>query len=166
MKIRFLTGLDSASYKSLRLEALHNNPEAFSSSYEEEEKMPIQQTELKLNTEYTHTIGAFIKEDLIGIATLVVETKKKILHRATIVAVYVHQDYRNAGIGKKIVTELIKKAKSMMRIEQIYLTVTASNLPAKQLYQSIGFETYGIEKRALRIEDTYFDDELMVLYIK
>ncbi|MGQ4665114.1 hypothetical protein AB3Z07_12030 [Metabacillus halosaccharovorans] len=46
MKIRCLTGLDSAKYKSLRLEALQNNPEAFSSSYEEEEKMPIQQTEL------------------------------------------------------------------------------------------------------------------------
>lgn len=78
---------------------------------------------------------------------------------------YVHQDYRNAGIGKKIVTELIEKAKSMLRIEQIYLTVTASNLPAKQLYQSIGFVTYGVEKRALKIEETYFDDELMVLFI-
>jgi len=164
--IRFLTGIDSAQYKSLRLEALQNNPEAFSSSYKEEIDIPIQQTEIRLNAEHSYTIGAFINKKLVGVATLVVETKKKIQHRATIFAVYVYPKHRNVGIANKLLAELIKKAKSLPRVEQIYLTVTASNLPAKKLYHSIGFETYGIEKRALKIEDTYYDDELMVLFIK
>ncbi len=165
MIIRLLTKLDSAKYKSLRLEALKNNPEAFSSSYEEEKDMTIQQTEARLNSEQSHTYGAFTEEDLVGIATLVIETKKKIQHRASIVAVYVQQDSRKGGIGKSLLTELIKKAKNLPGIEQIYLTVTASNLPAKKLYHALGFETYGIEKRALKIEHTYYDDELMVLFI-
>ncbi|PMC36010.1 GNAT family N-acetyltransferase [Bacillus sp. UMB0899] len=166
MKIRLLTESDSTKYKSLRLEALHNNPEAFSSSYEEEKDMSIQQTEVRLNSGHSYTLGAFIEEDLVGVATLVVETKKKIQHRATIVAVYVHQDFRYEGIGKRLITELTTMAKNKPKIEQIYLTVTASNLPAKQLYTSLGFESYGIEKRALKIDDTYYDDELMVLFIK
>lgn len=165
MDIRFLTGRDSAQYKSLRLEALQNNPEAFSSSYKEEIDLPIQQTEIRLNAEQSYTIGAFIDKKLVGVATLVVETKKKIQHRATIVAVYVHPKHRNIGLGKRLLAELIIKAKSLPKVEQIYLTVTASNISAKKLYHSIGFETYGIEKRALKIKDTYYDDELMVLFI-
>lgn len=166
MDIRFLTGIDSTHYKSLRLEALQNNPEAYSSSYEEEINIPLHQTQNRLNAEHSYTIGAFIDKKLVGTATLVVETKKKIQHRATIVSVYVHPKHRNVGLGKRLLSELIKKAKSLPRIEQIYLTVTASNLPAKKLYHSIGFEMYGIEKRALKIEETYYDDELMVLFIK
>ena len=166
MKIRLLTESDTAIYKPLRLEALKHNPEAFSSSYEEEKDMPIEQTHLRLKAEHFYTFGAFVEENLVGIATLIVETKKKINHRATIVAVYIHQDYRNAGIGRSLLTELINKAKTMTMIEQIYLTVTASNIPAKQLYHSLGFETYGLEKRAMKMKDIYYDEELMVLFIK
>ncbi len=35
---------------------------------------------------------------------------------------------------------------------------------AKGLYESLGFEVYGRERRALKIGDEYVDEELMVLY--
>ncbi|WP_316246610.1 GNAT family N-acetyltransferase [Sutcliffiella horikoshii] len=57
----------------------------------------------------------------------------------------------------------INKAKELEKIEQIYLAVTAGNEPAKRLYTSLGFVTYGIDRNGLKIEDTYFDEELMVL---
>jgi hypothetical protein len=33
------------------------------------------------------------------------------------------------------------------------------------LYRSLGFKTYGVEPRGLRIGDRYFDVEHMVLFI-
>ncbi len=165
MEIRILASKDAEKYQRLRIEALQNHPEAFSSSFEEEKDMPIQKTEERLNGKQSFTFGAFIEKDLIGVATLIVETKIKIKHRATIVAVYVHPSARNTGIGKKLMHELINQAKALPEIEQIYLTVTASNYSAKHLYNSLGFKTYGIEKKALKVEGTYFDDELMVLFL-
>lgn len=61
--------------------------------------------------------------------------------------------------------EAIKTAKDMEGIEQINLTVVTSNESAKKLYTSLGFEVFGEEKRALKIDNTYFDEEYRVLFL-
>ena len=58
------------------------------------------------------------------------------------------------------------EAKRITDIEQIHLTVVSSNKAANSLYASFGFVTYGIEKNALKVDGTYFDEELMVLFLK
>ncbi len=78
---------------------------------------------------------------------------------------YVYPEYRKSGIGRKLMTAAITKAKELKNVEQIYLTVTSGNEPAKNLYYSFGFKTYGIDKNGLKVKGTYFDDELMVLII-
>lgn len=164
MDIRILEPKDAITYKEVRLEALQNHPEAFSSSYNEEKKFPLGKTESRLNDEYSFTFGAFDKNKLIGIVTLVLEKSIKIKHRANIYAMYVCPENRKSGIAKSLMLKAIKKTKAIEGVEQIYLTVTSSNEPAKKLYQSLGFKTYGIDERALKIDQTYFDDELMVLF--
>lgn len=165
MKIRILDSKDAIDYKDIRLAALKSHPEAFSSSYEEEKELPIDNFESRLNFEHFFSFGAFVENKLVGVVTLIIETKTKIKHRAHIVAMFVYPENRNSGIGRALMLEAIKKAKEQDIIEQIYLTATASNEPAKKLYQSLGFETYGIDKRGLKIENTYYDDELMVLVL-
>jgi RimJ/RimL family protein N-acetyltransferase len=49
-------------------------------------------------------------------------------------------------------------------MEQVALAVSSQNAGARGLYESLGFEMYGCEKRALKIGDRYVDEELMVLY--
>lgn len=164
MQIRLLHLNDATSYREIRLEALLTHPEAFSSSYEEEKEYSIEKYMNRLKAETTFTFGAFENDQLIGVVTLVLETKNKIRHRANIVAMYVTPEKRRFGIGKNLMLEAINKAKNIEGIEQLYLTVTATNEPAKKLYHSLSFESYGIDKRALRVNETYFDDELMVLY--
>jgi RimJ/RimL family protein N-acetyltransferase len=51
-------------------------------------------------------------------------------------------------------------------LEQVALAVSRQNVGAKALYESLGFEVYGCEKRALKVGDEYVDEELMVLYFK
>jgi RimJ/RimL family protein N-acetyltransferase len=46
------------------------------------------------------------------------------------------------------------------------LTVVASNAAACRLYRAAGFEQYGLERRALKIGDTYYDEALMALSLR
>ncbi|KKK36702.1 acetyltransferase [Mesobacillus campisalis] len=164
MKIRKLVSMDASAYIELRLEALRDTPEAFSSSYEEEKDYPIEQTANRLDDVNSTTFGAFADGNLIGVVTLVPDTRIKIRHRAHIFAMYVTPNFRRTGAGKALIAKAVKQAKEN-GTEQLYLAVTASNQPAKKLYQSFGFTTYGVDKNALKIEDTYYDDELMVLFL-
>jgi ribosomal protein S18 acetylase RimI-like enzyme len=165
MEIRILEPKDAEMYKVIRLEALQKHPEAYSSSYEEELGSSVEKYRSRLNDEHSFTFGAVEESQLVGVVTLVVEKKKKINHRANIVAVYVDHSKRRSGIARSLMLEAIKKAQEIESVEQIYLTVTSSNEPAKNLYQSLRFKTYGLDKRALKIGSTYFDDELMMLVL-
>lgn len=165
MEIRILEPEDAEIYRAIRLEALQKHPEAFSSSYEEELDSSIERFRSRLKDELTFTFSAVENNQLLGVVTLMVEQKKKLKHRANIFAMYVKHEKRRFGIGKILMLEAIKTAREIVDVEQIYLTVTSSNEPAKKLYHSLGFKTYGIDKRALKIENEYFDDELMILVL-
>jgi ribosomal protein S18 acetylase RimI-like enzyme len=165
MDIRLLEPKDAVIYREIRLAALKANPEAFSSSYAEEKEYPLGNFENRLSFAHFFTFGAFVDSKLSGVVTLIVETREKTKHKANIVAMYVYPEMRKSGIGRVLMTEAINKAKEIKEVEQIYLSVTSSNTPAKNLYKSLCFESYGIDKNGLKVEDTYYDDELMVLVL-
>lgn len=165
MDIRLLQPKDAVNYRNIRLEALQHNPESFGSSYEEEKDNPLEIYKSRFQSLETYTFGAFENEKLIGVVTLVKENKLKLKHKANIFALYVSPEKRGKGIAKCLMIEAIKKAKDLEGIEQINLTVVTSNNSAMKLYISLGFEVFGKEKRALRIEHKYFDEEYMVLFL-
>jgi ribosomal protein S18 acetylase RimI-like enzyme len=78
--------------------------------------------------------------------------------------VYVSEECRGKGIGRALLAELIELVRLLPGIEQVALAVSSQNNGARALYESLGFEKYGCEKRALKIGDEYVDEELMVLY--
>ena len=165
MNSRFLTAADAEAYRSLRLEGLQNNPEAFGSSFEEEKNYPIEQFADRFESQGSYTIGVFDHEELVGVATLVRESKLKLKHKASIFAVYVSPKKRGLGIGKRLMVEAINKARELKGVEQLTLTVVSTNASAKGLYSSLGFEIFGTEKRALKIGQQYFDEDYMALFL-
>ena len=165
MEIRRLNGGDAEGYRILRHEALLKNPEAFSSSFEDEMNYEASVYRQRLDNESTYTFGAFDANQLVGVVTLVPEGKVKLKHRANIFAMYVTSSQRGRGTGRELVKTAIQQAEELTSVEQIHLTVTSSNEPAKKLYASLGFKPYGIEKNALRIVGTYYDEDLMVLFL-
>jgi len=59
--------------------------------------------------------------------------------------------------------QLLEQCRTIDGLEEVTLSVVTSNASAKRLYQSLGFAVYGLEKRALKIDGEYFDEELMAL---
>ncbi|KOP78118.1 acetyltransferase [Lysinibacillus sp. FJAT-14745] len=165
MNSRFLTAADAEAYRNLRLEGLQNNPEAFGSSFEEEKDYPIKQFASRFESQGSYTLGVFDHEELVGVATLVQESKLKLKHKASIFAVYVSSKKRGLGIGKRLMVDAINKAKELKEVEQLTLTVVSTNAAAKRLYSSLGFELFGTEKRALKIGQEYFDEDYMALFL-
>ncbi|MYL60104.1 GNAT family N-acetyltransferase [Virgibacillus halodenitrificans] len=167
MLIKRLKPADAASYWNLRLEALKRHPEAFLTSYEEavQRENPLQGVAANLEKEENYTFGAFENGSLIGMVTLLIETREKIKHKANLFAMYVSTEERGKGIGRALLQEAIEKAQALKEIEQINLTVVKTNTEASRLYQDMGFRSFGTETNALKLEDVYYDEDHMVLFI-
>ncbi|MGG0240496.1 GNAT family N-acetyltransferase [Bacillus rhizoplanae] len=165
--IRILTETDAEKYWNLRLEALQKSSEAYVTTYEEaiQKKEPIKQAAQNLRAEGNYTFGAFDEgNNLVGIVTLLTESRAALRHKGHIVGMYVSSQSRGRGYARNLIREIVKKAKTL-NIEQIGLSVVSDNIGAKKLYHSIGFETYGVEKKALKIGEIYRDEEYMVLFL-
>ncbi|WP_409276072.1 GNAT family N-acetyltransferase [Neobacillus sp. SCS-31] len=162
MEIRKLTPDDAARYRTIRLEALRAHPEAFGSSYEEELEYPLSFFEDRFRNGPAVTLGAFIKGELAGTVTLFPETKKKFKHRVNIVAMYVAPEHRRSGAGKKLVGAALDLAREMEGVTHVYLAVTSTNIPAKKLYELLGFFTYGVDQSALNLDGKLYSEDLMV----
>ena len=59
-------------------------------------------------------------------------------------AIFVHQDYQHAGIGKKLLQCLLGEG-ARRGIERVWLTVERWNEVAISLYRAVGFETTNAE---------------------
>ena len=101
---------------------------------------------------------------LVGMTGFFRRQGEKICHRGEIWGVYVKKLHRAKGVGRALFSELIRQLRSQSSLEQVALGVSVGNTAAKSLYESFGFKTYGCETHALKIGDSYVDEELMVLY--
>lgn len=153
---------DYEQYNNLRYLALDKFGDNFISTNEGETNRK-NGFEATINDKFNFIIGAFDNDKLIGIATFVRETKKKISHRGNIYGMFVHPDYQSKGIGYQLLSELLEKAFKIDGVLQINLGVMAENTSAVRLYEKSGFKTYGIEKNAFVSNGRYLDDKLMSL---
>jgi len=166
MLIRQLSENDAAEFRALRLRALLECPEAFGSSYEETAAQPAESLTRRLRSDPdapdNFFLGAF-DPTMIGMIGFHRETRLKTRHKGSIQSMYVASEARGKGTGRALVERAVAEARQQSGIEQITLLVVATNEAARVLYASCGFEVYGVEPRALKVGDRYFDEDLMIL---
>ena len=159
MKIRLLTEEDWQAFKSLRLEALTQHPEAFGSSFEEESKL----TDVALQQRFSNCdlFGAFIQDELIGCAGFFIYSSEKMAHRGCLFSMYTKNTHRNCGVASALIKAIIAHAKT--NVMQLHTTVVTTNHTALRLYQNHGFHIYGTEPGALKVGEHFYDEHLMIL---
>jgi ribosomal protein S18 acetylase RimI-like enzyme len=161
--IRRLGRTDVAAYRVVRLMALQRHPEAFSSSYEEESQLDLDGfAHLVPDEPPGAAMGAFDGSALVGIAKLFVPPRLKQRHNGTVVGVYVDPAFRRTGLARSLMQSVIEEARQAQLVS-LRLTVTVGNDSARRLYAGLGYQTYGVDRRALKVDGRYYDDELMVL---
>lgn len=167
MQIKVLQELDARIYQDVRLDSLRNDPTAFGSSYEREVTFSLETVANRIKpSSDKFVLGAFDDSELLsGIVTFMRNSGMKTRHKCSIYGMYVVPEKRKLGIGRMLMCEIIRRAREIEGLEQINLAVIANNSKAKNLYQSLGFEVFGYEPNALKYENQYYDEELMVLKI-
>ncbi len=160
-----LTAEDNYAYQAFFTQALLKHRDCFRISPDDEvrEAFPTR------GTSDSFTLAALtVNNQLAGVVSFQREgaTREKLRHKGLLFRMYVSADYGGQGIGKQLMERLIEKVKAGTDIEQITLTVIASNTTAKKLYEKFGFRTFATEKNAIKDNGVYYDEEQMVLFLR
>lgn len=168
MTFRYLTAEDASEWLRLRLEALQGDPEAFSASFEEYQPLSLEEVRKRLgfDTKDAFVVGAFEDARLQGCAGFYRDKGLKSRHKGRIWGVYVTPQRRGSGVGRKMMTILLERGGALDGVQQILLSVTATQVAAIRLYRSVGFTTFGLEPRALKIGERFVDEEYMFLRMR
>jgi ribosomal protein S18 acetylase RimI-like enzyme len=164
MLIRRLQPEDAPAYGALRLRALREHPEAFTSSFEEESLKGPELAEQRLRGPGIFW-GAFAEDNqLAGMVGLDREQRMKNRHKATVVGMYVAPEWSRLGAGQALMEALIAEAR-VVGIELLVLTVTHGNDSAAHLYRRMGFTSFGIEPHAIKVAEHAYAKNHMALVL-
>ena len=165
MQIRRLELGDAAVYRALRLRALREHPDAFTSSFEEEALRPLADTEKRLADSVSEKLwGAFVGGTMAGTVCLSRETRQKSRHKALLLGMYVAAEHSGRGVGRALMERVLREARAW-GLELLVLTVTESNRQACVLYERAGFLPIGVEPDAIRVNHISFGKRHMYLQL-
>lgn len=167
MKPRILTPSDVTAFRRLRLEAIRDSPAAFLQTEDELGAMSDEDLGKWIEcSENRATVGVFDDGGrMIAMSGFRRDSGRKVRHKAIISSVFVAPSSRGKRIGRIMLEFLISEARTRNGLQQLLLSVADSQHAAIRLYQSIGFESYGHEPRAVYAGEQYVSEELMILML-
>ena len=164
MRVRLLNEHDAAAWWGLRLQMLEGEAHAFSDDPAAHRATTPAQASARLRaSDGEFVLGAFEGGKLVGTAGLYRAKGEKSGHKGHVWGVYVAPEARGRGLGRALMSELLRRVRESTHLEQLTLSVATTQAAARQLYTSLGFKVYGCEPRALKAAGTYVDEELMAL---
>ena len=109
--------------------------------------------------EDAHMVGAFRDGELVGTAGFSIQQGEPNAHKGRLFGMYVRSSLRNLGLGRLLLSAVLDVARE--NVELIQLSVVKENRPAQWLYESAGFLEFGVELKASKYGDRYYDEVLM-----
>jgi RimJ/RimL family protein N-acetyltransferase len=93
--------------------------------------------------------------------------ERKRMHHTGSFAIMLQKDFRNKGIGKLLIHELLRWAEEHPIIEKVSLGTFSTNSRAIELYKKLGFVEEGRKVNEFKFnENEYVDDVLMYKLVK
>ncbi|MBT9503247.1 MAG: GNAT family N-acetyltransferase [Burkholderiaceae bacterium] len=173
-EIHALKPEDLPAYKALRDLMLTAHEDAFTSDALGESSRSAASYRFRLpqaNGNGTlFTLCAWVGAEMVGAITCERDDRAKVAHIGHIVGMMVRDDMQGQGLGNALLKTALNLARGDGRLEQLILTVTASNHGAVRLYARAGFVRYGTLPRAIKLpvpagesgHPVYLDKDLMV----
>jgi len=163
MHIALLHAAHAPAYRALMLEAYAQAADAFTSTAEERAEEPLSYWTKRIAdpTGLSAAFGAFSSlpdpegEELVGTVAIEFSAKPKTRHKALLIGMYVSPLARGRGAGRALLAAVLHHAEGRPGLLRVNLNVTEGNAPAVHLYESAGFEAYGVEPMAIRTPDGY-----------
>ena len=145
-------------FRDIRLSAFRFAEDSFASSLAEELAKSTDWFETRVQQD-----AVFVARDaagVLGVVGLSARTGSKEAHKGFVYSMFVLPEARGRGVGQALLAALIDEAKA--RFESIQLIVVSTNAPAIALYERAGFESYGLEPRALKTAAGVYTDDLLM----
>ena len=103
-------------------------------------------------------------ETLLGQVTIETSVEWDGVEHVGILGILVHPSYRNLGVGRALMEEVIVEAARRGK-KKITLSVFHTNPRAIRLYEDLGFEITGRRKRQFNLNGIYIDEVIMENWI-
>lgn len=156
--IRCIQADEVEAFRRIRLEALRAEPSSFASSYEDWEGLSDEEWRQRLADP---VFIAFRDSEPVGISGLLRQRPSRMVHRATIIMVYVRQNLRGTGLAGILLGAVADHARDI-GIRQLELSVSAENPAAIRFYRKQGFSEFGRIPGGTLRDGREVDDVLMV----
>lgn len=143
IQVRTFNQFEWSLYKSLRLSALKESPDAFGGTYEvaRQHKDEFWQSRLRdLSSRTDCPVLAQVDSEAAGLAWGKINPSDP--ETAHLFQMWVSPNFRGLGIGKELLHTVIAWGKSQCA-KTIELDVTSGNSPARNLYSAVGFIAVG-----------------------
>jgi RimJ/RimL family protein N-acetyltransferase len=155
---------DAAAYRELRLEALQNHPEVYSSDYAHALSRPAASWAESLRMGGTGDVARMYfaqhEHELVGLCGIYRADAPRTRHSAMVVSLYVRPAWRGLGIAQGLVRACLDWARSH-DVRIVKLGVITTNAAAIRVYEQCGFRAYGTEPQAIYYNGVYYDELLM-----
>ncbi len=151
MHIAPLAPDNAMAYKALMLHAYEQAADSFTSIPQERALQPDSWwlNRIADPADLSFVWGAFAGQALVGTVSLEFSARAKTRHKALVVAMFVHENFRGQGLARQLMQSAVAHAMARQGLRVLQLEVTQGNAAAEQLYQSLGFQPYGVEPMAV-----------------
>jgi ribosomal protein S18 acetylase RimI-like enzyme len=167
-EIRTVVPRDAAEFWALRFEMLELEVFAYGADLEDHADSSVgdQARRLEALEDGDCALGAWLDGELVGSAVVRREPGRKFAHKANVFSVFVKPHARGRGVARALMLEAISRARRLEGVWQVQVGVMNSQTAARALYDSLGFEVWGVEPRALCVEGEFVDETHLVLHLR